>query len=139
MSEDINLIAPCGMNCGICMAYLRKKNKCNGCRNLNTWNPKTRVNCKIKNCSILSSSNLEFCNECENYPCKLIKNMDRRYKTNYGLSTIENLESIKVIGIENFMISEKSKWKCKICDGVIDVHKGICSECGKSKSSEEEG
>ena len=26
------LIAPCGMNCGICYGYLREKNKCPGCR-----------------------------------------------------------------------------------------------------------
>ena len=136
MSEDNNLIAPCGMNCGICMAYLRKKNKCNGCRALNTWNPKTRVNCKIKNCSLLNSSNLEFCNECENYPCKLIKNMDKRYRTNYALSTIENLESIKRIGLEHFKIAEKIKWKCKICGGVINVHKGICNECENPRDTE---
>lgn len=27
-----HLIAPCGMNCGTCIAYLRDKNKCPGCR-----------------------------------------------------------------------------------------------------------
>jgi hypothetical protein len=26
------LIAPCGMNCAICKAYLRQRNPCNGCR-----------------------------------------------------------------------------------------------------------
>jgi hypothetical protein len=26
------LVAPCGMNCGICIAYLREKNKCPSCR-----------------------------------------------------------------------------------------------------------
>ncbi len=29
---DVSLIAPCGMNCGICLAYLRTKNVCPGCR-----------------------------------------------------------------------------------------------------------
>jgi hypothetical protein len=27
----ITLIAPCGMDCAICMAFLREKNRCNGC------------------------------------------------------------------------------------------------------------
>ena len=31
---DPDLIAPCGMNCNICMAYLREKNKCPGCREI---------------------------------------------------------------------------------------------------------
>jgi len=102
MKNDNNLIAPCGMNCGICMAYLRKKNKCNGCRAINTWNPKTRVECKIKNCSSLNTSGREFCYECEQYPCKLLKNMDIRYRTKYKMSVIENLESIRDKGLESF-------------------------------------
>ena len=47
MSFKKNDNAPCGMNCGICMAYLRKKNKCNGCKAPNTWNPKTRNSCRV--------------------------------------------------------------------------------------------
>lgn len=31
VSFDKSLIAPCGMNCGTCIAYLRDKNKCPGC------------------------------------------------------------------------------------------------------------
>ena len=26
------LIAPCGMNCAVCLGYLREKNKCPGCQ-----------------------------------------------------------------------------------------------------------
>jgi hypothetical protein len=28
MKFNKQLIAPCGMNCGICLGYLRDKNKC---------------------------------------------------------------------------------------------------------------
>ena len=45
-----SLIAPCGMNCGICRAYLREKNKCPGCRGSDENKLSSRVNCKIKNC-----------------------------------------------------------------------------------------
>jgi len=131
MEETGGIIAPCGMNCGICMAYLRKKNKCNGCREANVWNPKTRVECKIKNCSLLSASGRVFCYECEKFPCKLIKNMDVRYKTKYKMSVIENLAVIRSSGVESFLAVEREKWKCRICGGVICVHKGICNDCGK--------
>ena len=30
-SLDATLIAPCGMNCGICVGHLREKNRCAGC------------------------------------------------------------------------------------------------------------
>ncbi len=32
--NNFSIIAPCGMNCSICMAYLRGKNKCPGCRGI---------------------------------------------------------------------------------------------------------
>lgn len=131
MEDKVNLIAPCGMNCGICMAFLRKKNKCNGCRAINIWNPKTRVECKIKNCQFLNLHGWDYCYQCNRYPCALIKNMDKRYRTRYNMSIIENLNHIKDHGIEIFTQAEKEKWECKACKGVINVHYGTCSSCGK--------
>ena len=49
-----SLIAPCGMNCGICMAYLREKKKCPGCRVADTNKAITVIRCKIKNCHELN-------------------------------------------------------------------------------------
>ena len=31
MRISVVMIAPCGINCGFCMAHLRDKNKCPGC------------------------------------------------------------------------------------------------------------
>ncbi len=131
MYEEVNLIAPFGMNCSICMAYLREKNKCNGCRAINTWNPKTRVNCRIKNCELLNSQDLEYCYQCANFPCSLINHLDKRYKTKYHMSMNENLKNIKSKGIVEFLHEEKERWTCKTCGGLINVHKGSCSRCGK--------
>ena len=133
---DKSLIAPCGMNCGICMAYLRNKNKCNGCRAINTWNPKTRVECKIKNCQSLNAHGLEYCYQCNQYPCTLIKHIDKRYRARYNMSMIQNRNAIKDNGIEEFIKAENEKWKCKSCGGVINVHKDICSTCGKQRNTE---
>ncbi len=44
-----SLIAPCGMNCGLCYAYLREKNKCPGCRLFNKKEPVSIAKCRIKN------------------------------------------------------------------------------------------
>lgn len=130
MNSENSHIAPCGINCTLCMAYLRKRNKCNGCRATNTWNPKTRVECKIKNCSSLNIADRNFCYECEQYPCKILKNMDSRYKK-YKVSLIENLENIREAGLEIFQKADNKKWKCAICGGVICMHKGVCNDCGK--------
>lgn len=110
------LIAACGMNCGICMAYLREKNRCPGCRG--DWE-KDRTylrKCVIRNCERLAKNNWKFCNsKCEKFPCLRLKNLDKRYRTKYGMSMIENLKMIEERGIEEFVKSEEKRWKCKKC------------------------
>ena len=126
------LIAPCGMNCSICMAYLREKNTCPGCRLFNKNEPVTIALCKIKNCETFKRSKTKFCFECKKFPCESIKHMDKRYRTRYQMSTIVNLEKIKKIGIREFVKNEKIRWTCSQCGGTICVHKGYCYTCGKN-------
>jgi hypothetical protein len=128
-----SLIAPCGMNCGVCMAYLREKNACTGCRGVNTYKPVTRVRCKIKNCKIFRSGNATFCFECGNFPCDNLKHLDTRYRTKYDMSMIENLGNIRDDGIRKFIKNEDVRWACTNCGGTICVHKGFCIECGAKK------
>jgi hypothetical protein len=126
-------IAPCGMNCHICRAYLRKRNKCPGCRGEDTNKPVTRVECKIKNCSFLQKMEINYCFECENFPCNNLNKLDSRYLTRYNMSVIENLKSINEIGINEFLVNEGSRWACSHCGCVICVHNGCCHICGKKK------
>jgi tetratricopeptide (TPR) repeat protein len=130
---DTSLIAQCGMNCGICMAYLRDKNKCPGCRGDDFHKAVTVIKCKIKNCIIYQTSEAKFCFECEQFPCDNLKHLDKRYRTKYNMSMVENLENIKNFGIRTFLGTEKKKWTCSECGGTICVHKGYCYSCGKKK------
>ena len=106
------LIAPCGMNCSLCVAYLRDKKRCPGCRNISNENePKTRTQCTIKNCDQLKKDNWKYCSDkCEKFPCKRLKNLDKRYRTKYDMSMIANLENIKKLGIRKFIEKEKKRW-----------------------------
>jgi hypothetical protein len=124
------LIAPCGMNCSICIAYLREKNKCLGCRAVNKWKPVTRVRCRIKNCEHFPKL-AKFCYKCKLFPCDKIKHIDKRYRTKYHMSMIENLTMIKKEGIKKFLEKDKKKWNCKNCGGVICCHNGLCYNCQK--------
>ncbi len=130
ISTDLSLIAPCGMNCGICIAYLRDKNKCLGCRGLDATNPKCK---QIKHCPTFESSDAQFCFECKKFPCSRLKSLDKRYRAKYNMSMIENLEYIKKFGLKDFVANEKMRWKCPECGGTICVHKGYCYSCGKKK------
>ena len=125
------LIAPCGMNCGICMAYLRKERRCLGCYREDASKSVTRIRCIIRNCETIKTSESGFCFECSRYPCKRLRQLDKRYRTRYSMSMIENLESIKNIGLAAFVEKEKERWICPNCGGVICVHRGYCYDCGE--------
>jgi hypothetical protein len=125
----IALIAPCGMNCAICHAYQRPKNKCPGCRVFNDVKPVTIARCKIKTCATLKSRKLKYCIGCESFPCAIIKHLDKRYRAKYHMSMIENLTNIKRYGIRKFVRDETVRWRCPTCGSSICVHKGYCLNC----------
>ncbi len=124
------LIAPCGMNCGICIAYLREKNRCPGCRGNDLNKPITRTNCKIKNCSVYRRGDSKFCFQCgTSFPCNNLMRLDKRYRTNYRMSMRENLENIRKFGIRKFVRNEIVRWACPACSGSICVHNRKCYSC----------
>lgn len=122
-------IAPCGMNCGTCIAYLREKNKCPGCRVLSADKKETVQWCIIVKCVYLEKTDSKFCYECEKYPCKRLKQLDKRYSTKYGTSFFENLSIIKEKGIDVFLEFETNRRTCKNCGATLSVHKPYCLEC----------
>lgn len=131
MTENASLIAPCGMNCGVCLAYLRDKRTCPGCRGDDANKPASCVRCIIKNCETVKASPSGFCCECPKLPCKRLKDLDKRYRTKYGMSMLENLEFIREHGLSAFVNKENERWRCRTCGGVICVHRHFCSTCGE--------
>ena len=129
-----NLIAPCGMNCRLCLGYIREKNTCPGCRRINNQDSqkaKYRNRCKIKNCEQIAKGKIKYCSDsCPSYPCARLKQLDKRYRTKYGMSMIENLKMINEFGVRHFIRNEKEKWICPECGEIICVHRPACLSCG---------
>jgi hypothetical protein len=123
------LIAPCGMNCALCYAYQRTKNHCPGCRVDDVTKAFSCINCRIKNCENFNDENKSFCYECNRFPCERLKHLDKRYRTKYNMSMIENLEYIKNNGLKKFIGYENKRWACKNCGDSICVHKNGCLKC----------
>jgi hypothetical protein len=123
------LIAPCGMNCRLCMAYQREKNRCKGCRSDSCIAYKTRSGCIIKNCPVIQNNDSGLCYECDKFPCQRLKQLDKRYRTKYHMSMIENLENIKKHGLDAFLQQEAKRWACSECGSIVCVHKEACPKC----------
>jgi len=132
VSFDKSLIAPCGMNCGTCIAYLRDKNKCPGCRVYSADKAISIQRCIIPKCVHLDKTDSKFCYDCEKYPCKRVKQLDNRYRTRYNTSFIENLAMIKEKGIEKFLVFESKRRTCSSCGSILSVHRDYCLVCSKN-------
>jgi hypothetical protein len=129
-----NLIAPCGMNCRLCWGYIRERNTCPGCRSIGGKDSKKsqyRTSCVIKNCEKIATGSLRYCSDrCDRFPCTRLKNLDRRYRTKYGMSMLDNLRMIREFGIRYFICKEKEKWTCPGCGELLCVHRPACLSCG---------
>ncbi len=138
MSDAGQLIAPCGMNCGLCFSYLAMKNDlkkkgfarkyCPGC------GPRGQ-HCTFMShqCHLVGEGLVRFCHECGDFPCRRLKGLDKRYRTKYHMSMIENLRFIKEQGMQRFLEKEEAKWRCPECGGTICCHNGLCLGCGLDK------
>lgn len=126
------------MNCGICSGYLAaiyevrskgiKMPYCTGCRARNKQ-------CAFlkKKCSLLPENKVQYCYECEDFPCPNLTKLDTNYRNNFRMSMVENLEYIRDNGAKQFIEKEEEKWRCPECGAVICCHNGICFNCGLSK------
>ncbi|MEJ2053661.1 MAG: DUF3795 domain-containing protein [Calditrichaceae bacterium] len=128
--EEALLIAPCGMNCEICIGYIRDKNKCVGCNFEAEYKPRYCKTCIIKNCDYIKKSQSGFCYECPKYPCRRLKQLDKRYSMKYHMSMLENLSVIRDSGMDEFLRQQKKKWTCPGCGFVISAHRNNCPNCG---------
>ncbi|MHB8104396.1 MAG: DUF3795 domain-containing protein, partial [Dehalococcoidales bacterium] len=76
---------------------------------------------------------VQFCYECADFPCQRLKHLDKRYRTFYRMSMIENLNFIREQGMQKFLGKEEEKWRCPECGATICCHNGICFKCGQEK------
>ena len=134
---DELLIAPCGINCGVCKYYLAKakglyksnKSGCIGCM------PRDKGCTYQGGCEPLNKKAVRFCYECRNFPCKQLEKLNQRYSTKYHTNLINNLLNIKKNGITEWLKEEEQRWKCNVCGGTVSIHNHHCFDCGVEQSS----
>lgn len=121
-------MAPCGVNCRLCMAFQREKKACEGCRGRAETKPAHCVKCVVAHCEKRAGL-AGGCGECEK-PCRRMKYLDKSYREKYHMSPMENLQAIREAGMAAFLAGEEERWKCKSCGEVLCVHRETCPACG---------
>lgn len=130
MSEKIEdtMIAPCGVNCLACGAHLDSKRPCPGCRApIEEITRKSCRNCAKKKCAF--EQGLQWCFDCNQFPCAKIKSLNKSYMQNYCVDLIQNGFDAKQ-DMAAFLEAQRKRFTCKSCGGVINQHHKKCSECG---------
>lgn len=132
-SLTAELIAPCGMDCGICIGHLRDRKTCPGCNDPDDSSKAYHcAACTIKRCEHLAQSSEASCVDCAKYPCARLRQLDKRYRSKYRMSVIENLGELHRVGVEAFVELERARWACPHCGALVSVHRTACLACGKS-------
>lgn len=93
------------------------------------YKTKESDSCIIKNCPVIQSNESGFCFECDKFPCRRLKQLDKRYQTKYRMSMLGNLEHIKQFGMYSFLRNEEKKWTCQECGSFVCVHRTFCLVC----------
>jgi len=125
------MIAPCGMNCKICLGYFgytttgkKRKMKCTGCKPTGKSCAHLKKHCKNK-----KIYEIYYCFECSDFPCEQLQKLDKKYRKRYDMSMIKNLEYIRDNGMKKFLRKQEKKYQCPECGGVICVHDRKCYSC----------
>lgn len=120
-----NLVAPCGLYCGECTAFL--EGECGGCRSNEGLSKDNRRYCRIYHC--LNDKNLNICLECEDFPCKFFDffKAEKLEQSSWFLDVWTNMKQIRDNAL-NFL-EIKANWvnKRKECAERRGV--GYCDEC----------
>ncbi|MBU2603359.1 MAG: DUF3795 domain-containing protein [Actinobacteria bacterium] len=132
-SLTVELLAPCGMNCGVCIGHLRDRRPCPGCNDQDdSAKPHHCVACRIKLCEHLAEDPDASCVDCPEFPCARLRQLDKRYRLKYRMSMIENLKEVQQDGPETFVERERVRWTCGHCGALVSVHRAECPGCGES-------
>jgi len=138
MDNRVKLVAPCGIDCGICELYMSRENQqlmdylistgipkevlpCDGCNNVEGKCPIINGKCATFECA--SEKNIPYCSECDDFPCmKLAPAADRADVLPHNIK-VYNLCTIKKDGVEEF--TKKSlEIKKAYYKGKIEIGKG---------------
>ena len=148
-SINKDLLAPCGLYCGVCAVYMAHRDnnqkfkeklvkvyqpltksiedvQCEGCLSEGTVFGYCQT-CPIKSC--VKDKELEGCFQCEEWPCKMIK----RFPVPIGKKVIMRaIPQWKDLGTEKWVKEEEKRYHCPDCKNPLFRGAKRCNKCGNS-------
>jgi len=142
-----DLLAPCGLYCGVCSIYIAHRDNnqkfkeklfpiykafvkgvdeisCTGCLSSRVVFPVCRA-CAIKSCC--ETKGIDGCHQCEDFPCKYIKNFPIAVGKKVILRAIPQR---KEWGDNKWVEEEEKRYICPECGNSLFRGAKRCNKCG---------
>jgi hypothetical protein len=147
MEKETLTAAVCGLFCESCGAYIATREntleplaqkfgrpaeeiQCKGCRS-DTLSFYCRTMCKMKGCA--ADKGLQFCSECDAYPCVVLKEFQSQAP--HRLELFSSLDYIKENGEEKWLCKMRGEYACAECGTINSIYQFDCRKCGHDPSS----
>lgn len=145
--SDKKLAAVCGLYCEACTLYIattedperlkvlaerfqltEEEMKCCGCR-AEKRGPYC-LTCKMFSCA--AERGIDFCSECDEYPCKDLKQFQSERP--HRIELWDDLERIRDIGHKNWLKEVRKNYSCSGCRTLNSAYDLKCRKCGQEPS-----
>ncbi|MBD3255368.1 MAG: DUF3795 domain-containing protein [Candidatus Lokiarchaeota archaeon] len=141
------LLAPCGLYCGVCSIYIAHRDNnlkfknalmkvyklfvkgvddiaCTGCLSEGIVFPVCKA-CPIKDC--VRQKGIEGCHQCSDFPCKFIENFPLEVGKKVILRAIPMWREL---GSEKWVELEEERYHCPNCNNPLFRGAKRCNKCG---------
>jgi hypothetical protein len=102
--------------------------RCYGCRSNKRW-PYCEK-CKMFECA--TKRGIDFCIECDEYPCDDLKQFQAAMP--HRIDLWDDLKRIKTIGYENWLREIRDNYTCPQCQSINSAYDLKCRKCGGEPS-----
>ncbi|MBI4766416.1 MAG: DUF3795 domain-containing protein [Deltaproteobacteria bacterium] len=148
MDEKKKLSAVCGLFCPSCTVYIGTQEdpprlkaiagrfqlpveewECEGCRS-ERRSYYCRNNCKMVACA--AEKGIEFCGECDDYPCEELKKFQAERP--HRIELWESQRRIAEIGFSEWFEEMVDHYSCPKCRTINSAYDRVCRVCGSEPS-----
>lgn len=128
--------AYCGLYCAACPSYQATADgtyqekglpACKGCKSDTVTGEWCKI-CNLKSCA--REKGLDFCYECNQYPCENLNNFKEDILYPYHNEVYDYMKTIKEKGKEIWLTEMKKRWSCNDCGTMHDWWSMKCKPCG---------
>ena len=148
---DKKLVAVCGLFCPACGIFITQKKsleerrkiaenldvsvealKCDGCRAENRF-----AYCETCKMSLYAGEKgLDYCVECEEYPCTTLKEFQAAMP--HRIELWQDQARIKEVGYEKWFEEMLDHYSCTRCNTINSAYHLVCRQCGGTPRNHQE-